>query len=405
MNLKAAEKTREEPYRQRAAQFLNTVLGMRDETTGAIWGARPPADWTAYARTFQHPYTAYQAELAANLFEFSRLDAAAEKAGRAQPKAQRLHVGKIAPHAAAPARVPLEIEATSGLAPRIDVVSGPATVEGDHVLLSGEAGIVVLRITQDGDTLFLPATPVEIPFAVGDVRPAPAQGLTGQALDMETFRLSWETGAMDLAGFRVESAPADGGAWTTLATVGPQSTRHEFPAGGAGPWFRVIAFNPVMDAEPSAAIRVEPLAREIRITLAPAEASAGKDWELRDFDDAPGGRAWVPLSHTIRDGPTEEQTISYEVGLDGPPGRYHVHYLCWGNSGSNDSAWFRLEGQPWHAISITNAGQWQWRSATFEIRESGKHRISFGARQSTTARGTPAPRIATVLVTNGPRPD
>lgn len=54
----------------------------------------------------------------------------------------------------------VEATATSGLPVSLEVVSGPADVNGKTITLTGQTGEVVVRATQGGDTIFLPADPV-----------------------------------------------------------------------------------------------------------------------------------------------------------------------------------------------------------------------------------------------------
>jgi hypothetical protein len=65
---------------------------------------------------------------------------------------------------------PFEIEATatSGLEVFFEVLSGPATIEGNLVTLTGEAGQVSIQATQPGDDQYDPAAPVVNHFQVID---------------------------------------------------------------------------------------------------------------------------------------------------------------------------------------------------------------------------------------------
>ena len=56
--------------------------------------------------------------------------------------------------------------ATSGLPVTIALVSGPATLSGNVVTLTGVAGTVVLRLSQAGNATYLPATDVNLSIAV-----------------------------------------------------------------------------------------------------------------------------------------------------------------------------------------------------------------------------------------------
>ena len=62
----------------------------------------------------------------------------------------------------------LEATATSGLPVSYTVISGPATVNGDMVTLSGSPGTVTIQADQPGDATYDPATPVQNSFNVVD---------------------------------------------------------------------------------------------------------------------------------------------------------------------------------------------------------------------------------------------
>ena len=65
---------------------------------------------------------------------------------------------------------PFEIEATatSGLPVFFEVISGPATIEGNIVTLTGQAGEVSIKATQPGNSQFDPAVPIINTFMVLD---------------------------------------------------------------------------------------------------------------------------------------------------------------------------------------------------------------------------------------------
>ena len=62
--------------------------------------------------------------------------------------------------------VPFELEAnsTSGLPVSFNIVSGPATISGNVLTLTGEGGTVVVRASQEGNVDFNPAEPIERSF-------------------------------------------------------------------------------------------------------------------------------------------------------------------------------------------------------------------------------------------------
>ena len=58
--------------------------------------------------------------------------------------------------------------ASSGLDISFSIVSGPATITGNTISLTGEAGTVMVRATQSGDNIFNPADPVDQSFLVSE---------------------------------------------------------------------------------------------------------------------------------------------------------------------------------------------------------------------------------------------
>jgi hypothetical protein len=78
---------------------------------------------------------------------------------------QTLTFDPVADRTYGTAPVPLVASSSSGLPVTYSVVSGPATLSGDSLLLTG-VGEVVVRASQGGNIDFLPATPVERTFTV-----------------------------------------------------------------------------------------------------------------------------------------------------------------------------------------------------------------------------------------------
>lgn len=67
--------------------------------------------------------------------------------------------------------------ATSGLPVSLEIISGPATIEGNLVTLTGDIGIIAIRATQGGDNTYYPASSVIRYIYVSD--PAFANALPG----------------------------------------------------------------------------------------------------------------------------------------------------------------------------------------------------------------------------------
>jgi hypothetical protein len=82
------------------------------------------------------------------------------------PLEQTITFAAIADKLTSDAPFKLTATATSGLAVRFNLVSGPATLLGDSIQLAGTAGVVMLKATQEGNAFYKTATAVERSFRV-----------------------------------------------------------------------------------------------------------------------------------------------------------------------------------------------------------------------------------------------
>jgi 6-phosphogluconolactonase (cycloisomerase 2 family) len=80
--------------------------------------------------------------------------------------AQTISFGALADRTGTDAAFTLSASASSNLSVEFSVVSGPATVSGNTLTLTGAAGTVTVRASQAGDATYAPATPVEQSFTV-----------------------------------------------------------------------------------------------------------------------------------------------------------------------------------------------------------------------------------------------
>lgn len=406
--LLAAERTQNSDYRRRAGQLFHTLLTGYDERSGLIWNANVPADWNGYVRVMRHPYTVFQSDLAYQLDQFITIGKKAASEDRPVPMPQVIDFPELKNVAARPAKITPAATSSSGLPIEYIIDRGPASVEDGQIVLTGEKGIVWVTATQPGNDRFIPALTVQRTFAVGDAAPPPVAAVEADSLDVRTIRLRWQpSDSKDVIAYHIESSNDEGRTWQRVGQVDAEITEWEARNHRPGEkrHYRVIAANPELTAEPSPVVAVASHARAFRVRLEAADAKAGAQWEVREFGDIPGAevnKALVALDNVLRGEVTEPYRFSFQIDIGDQPGRYQVWYMCWGNSGSNDSAWFRVNDRPFHAISVTNAFGWEWRRVDVELDRPGRHTLEFGARQSTTAAGTPAPRIAYVIVTNAP---
>jgi Immunoglobulin I-set domain len=87
------------------------------------------------------------------------------------PKKQEIVFQEIPAHTVGDAPFDIVARATSGLPPTLEVVSGPAVLDGKKLSLTGAPGLVIVRASQEGNDAFLPAHAAERAFTV---RPRPS---------------------------------------------------------------------------------------------------------------------------------------------------------------------------------------------------------------------------------------
>ena len=86
---------------------------------------------------------------------------------------QEIVFDEIAAHTVGDAPFPIVAKATSGLPVALEVVSGPAALDGKKLRLTGAPGLVLIRASQPGNALFQPALDVERAFTVNPPPSAP----------------------------------------------------------------------------------------------------------------------------------------------------------------------------------------------------------------------------------------
>ena len=122
---------------------------------------------------------------------------------------QTINFPAIADKLATDAPFALNATASSGLPVSYAVISGPATVSGSTVTLTGSAGTVTIRASQSGDTQYNPAPSVDRSFAVTAPPTGNGTGLTGNYFNNMDFTaaalqrvdpvidFNWGTGSPD----------------------------------------------------------------------------------------------------------------------------------------------------------------------------------------------------------------
>jgi len=133
----------------------------------------------------------------------------------------------------------LAAKATSGLPVAFELVSGPASLDGRRIKLTGAPGLVIVRASQGGNAAFLPAVGAERAFSVSARASAPAivaqpvgvrvsigeiVALSVQASGEPAPALQWRrdgapvTGATDSRFTLASATPADAGAYDVVAS-------------------------------------------------------------------------------------------------------------------------------------------------------------------------------------------
>lgn len=396
----SAEKTGNAEHLRKAGLLLNTVENMYRPQTGLLWDS---AVWDdPDVRTWSyHAYAVLPAEVAQNLIDFTGVAARLEKAGRPIPVPQEIEFPEIADQPAEAATFDPGAVSDAGLPIRYEVESGPATVENGQLVLSGETGIVWVTAYQDGNERVLPALSRQRNFAVGEAAPPAPPSISIRSLNNRAVEINWAASdSKNLVGYTVEQSLDEGENWQEVDRVDAETLRLEVGGmeNGESRKFRVLAHNPSFASEPSPEAEGRTHDENFHVEIDFDDVTAGQHWELQEEGAPDGGPVFVPTQSSRSNKPDPDLSLSFTVDIGEQTGRYDVYYQCWGNAGSNDSAWIRTQSdEQWHWISIGNQG-WTWRNRGLNLDEPGENTIYFGARQH----GNNGPRIARIIVTNTP---
>jgi hypothetical protein len=104
----------------------------------------------------------------AELMNFALTGETSNFGGTLNPGYQAISFPQIPNHLISDPSFEIEASATSGLEVLFEVLSGPATIDGNTVTLTGSAGEVTIEATQPGNAQFDPADPVINSFMVLD---------------------------------------------------------------------------------------------------------------------------------------------------------------------------------------------------------------------------------------------
>ncbi len=104
----------------------------------------------------------------ADLMNFAMIGPTSNFNGTLDPGYQAISFPQIPNHLTSDPPFDIEASATSGLEVLFEVISGPATIDGNTVTLTGAAGEVVIEASQPGNSQYDPAEPVINTFMVLD---------------------------------------------------------------------------------------------------------------------------------------------------------------------------------------------------------------------------------------------
>ena len=133
-----------------------------------------------------------------------------------EPEAQAIGFTAIPDQETIADPITLNASATSGLPVSFSVIEGPATVSGNILSLTGSAGLVIVRASQEGDATYAPATPVEREFMVLE----PFYDVSF-SVDMNNYSAAFTTVYLsgDFNGWSTDANPMEDpdndGVWTT----------------------------------------------------------------------------------------------------------------------------------------------------------------------------------------------
>jgi len=141
-----------------------------------------------------------------------------------------------------------QVVATSGLPVTLEIVSGPATLAGNEIVLDGSTGTVVVRASQPGSVRYDAATPVDISFDVllstqtitffGEPASAPPGSVSGKTFEGGSFTVTATSdSSLDPiiavgSGPAIISAQSGGTATVTLTGAGSVTLTANQPGNG-----------------------------------------------------------------------------------------------------------------------------------------------------------------------------
>ena len=148
--------------------------------------------------------------------------------------AQTIDFGGIADVLTTTAPFTISATASSGLTVTFEIVSGPATLNGNEITLDGTAGEVRVKASQAGDLTYLPAPDVEQTFNVGKTpQTIDFSSIEDKTPDVDPFTLNATSSSGLAVILEVISGPAtiDGNVVTLTGAEGDVTIRASQPGG------------------------------------------------------------------------------------------------------------------------------------------------------------------------------
>jgi hypothetical protein len=212
--------------------FTATLTGfVNNDTAAVVTGAAALSSTvTPTSAAGPYPITPAIGTLTAANYAFTTFTNGTLTVGQTS---QTLTFGALASKTFGDAAFSVSATSTSGLTPSYSIVSGPATISGSTVTITG-AGTVVVRASQAGDGNYTAATPVDQSFTVAKATPTLIWA-TPSAITFGTALSATQLNATGSVAGTFAYSPASGttpsvGTQTLSATFTPTDTANYNPA-------------------------------------------------------------------------------------------------------------------------------------------------------------------------------
>jgi hypothetical protein len=212
--------------------FTATLTGfVNNDTAAVVTGAAALSSTvTPTSAAGPYPITPAIGTLTAANYAFTTFTNGTLTVGQTS---QTLTFGALASKTFGDAAFSVSATSTSGLTPSYSIVSGPATISGSTVTITG-AGTVVVRASQAGDGNYTAATPVDQSFTVAKATPT-LTWATPSAITFGTALSATQLNATGSVAGTFAYSPASGatlsvGTQTLSATFTPTDTANYNPA-------------------------------------------------------------------------------------------------------------------------------------------------------------------------------